>query len=107
MTNVIILKFGGSVLTSETALHRAVSEIYRHVRSAGKVIAVVSAFKGETDRLMRLAGSYSLASGSSATPSAATSWSAPAMKRLSRSEATTSWTGDATLPACVTAGTGR
>ena len=69
MTNVIILKFGGSVLTSETALHRAVSEIYRHVRSAGKVIAVVSAFKGETDRLMRLAGSYSLASGSSATPS--------------------------------------
>lgn len=66
--SVLVLKFGGSVLVSEAALHRAVSEVYRHVRDARKVIAVVSAFKGETDRLLRLAGVYTAASTSSATP---------------------------------------
>ncbi len=63
-----VLKFGGSVLTSESALQRAVSEVYRYVRDAHKVIAVVSAFKGQTDQLLRLAGSYTQASSSSATP---------------------------------------
>lgn len=66
--SVLVLKFGGSVLVSEAALHRAVSEIYRYVRNAHKVVVVVSAFKGETDRLLRLAGSYTQASISSATP---------------------------------------
>lgn len=64
----LVIKFGGSVLTSESALQRAVSEIYRYVRDAHKVIAVVSAFKGQTDQLLRLAGSYTQASSSSATP---------------------------------------
>lgn len=64
----LVLKFGGSVLTSEGALQRAVSEVYRYVRDAHKVIAVVSAFKGQTDQLLRLAGSYTQASTSSATP---------------------------------------
>ena len=54
--STLVVKFGGSVLTSEAALHRAVSEIYRCVRDGGKVIAVVSAFKGQTDQLLRLAG---------------------------------------------------
>ena len=66
--SVLVVKFGGSVLTSESALQRAVSEIYRYVRDARKVIAVVSAFKGQTDQLMRLAGSYTQASTSSAMP---------------------------------------
>lgn len=66
--SVLVVKFGGSVLTSESALQRAVAEIYRYVRDAHKVIAVVSAFKGQTDQLLRLAGSYTQASTSSATP---------------------------------------
>jgi homoserine dehydrogenase len=49
-------------------VQRAVSEIYRYGRNAHKVIAVVSAFKGDTDALMRLAVSYTQASTSSATP---------------------------------------
>ncbi|BBF79873.1 homoserine dehydrogenase [Asticcacaulis excentricus] len=66
--STLVVKFGGSVLTSEAALHRAVSEVYRYVRDAHKVIAVISAFKGETDQLMRLAVGYTQASASSATP---------------------------------------
>jgi len=66
--SIFVLKFGGSVLVSESALHRAVSEIYRYVRDGHKIVAVVSAFKGQTDQLLRLAGSYTQASTSSATP---------------------------------------
>lgn len=66
--SILVVKFGGSVLVSESALQRAVSEIYRYVRDAHKVVAVVSAFKGQTDQLLRLAGSYTQASSSSATP---------------------------------------
>ncbi|MEI9902682.1 MAG: hypothetical protein WDN06_00865 [Asticcacaulis sp.] len=49
-------------------MQRAVSEVYRFVRDGHKVVAVVSAFKGQTDQLLRLAGSYTQASSSSATP---------------------------------------
>src|SRR5476649_2562273 len=66
--SILVIKFGGSVLTSESALQRAVSEVYRYVRDARKIVAVVSAFKGQTDQLLRLAGSYTQASSSSATP---------------------------------------
>ncbi|EGF89504.1 amino acid kinase family protein [Asticcacaulis biprosthecium C19] len=66
--SILVVKFGGSVLVSESALHRAVSEIYRYTRDARKIIAVVSAFKGQTDQLLRLAGAYTQASSSSATP---------------------------------------
>lgn len=66
--SILVVKFGGSVLVSESALQRAVSEVYRYVRDAHKVVAVVSAFKGQTDQLLRLAGSYTQASSSSATP---------------------------------------
>jgi homoserine dehydrogenase len=65
----IVLKFGGSVLGSEDDLHRLVSEIYRYVRHSQKIIAVVSAFRGETDRLMRQAVALTEASSSSALPS--------------------------------------
>ena len=66
--STLVIKFGGSVLTSESALHRAVAEVYRYVREGHKVVAVVSAFKGQTDQLLRLAGAYTQASTSSATP---------------------------------------
>ncbi len=66
--STLVIKFGGSVLTSESALQRAVSEVYRFVRDGHKIVAVVSAFKGQTDQLLRLAGSYTQASSSSATP---------------------------------------
>lgn len=47
-----VLKFGSSVLHDESALPRAVSEIYRHVRRGHRVVAVVSAFGSTTDDLL-------------------------------------------------------
>ncbi|MGH9381258.1 MAG: homoserine dehydrogenase [Thermoanaerobaculia bacterium] len=47
----IVLKFGSSVLRSEADLPVAVHEIYRWWRLGHRVIAVVSAFAGITDRL--------------------------------------------------------
>lgn len=49
---VIVLKFGSSVLQSRTDLPQAVHEIYRWIRRQYRVVAVVSAFAGETDRLL-------------------------------------------------------
>jgi homoserine dehydrogenase len=65
---LIVLKFGGSVLTSEDALPQAVSEIYRYVRQGYAVAAVVSALKGETDALIRQASHYGAAQHSAAAP---------------------------------------
>ena len=48
---VIVLKFGSSVLQSRADLPAAVHEIYRWVRRQYRVVAVVSAFAGEIDRL--------------------------------------------------------
>ncbi len=55
--NVTVLKFGSSVLRSESDLPTAVHEIYRHWREGQQVIAVVSAFGDTTDALMRRAES--------------------------------------------------
>ncbi|MDI1290378.1 MAG: homoserine dehydrogenase, partial [bacterium] len=52
-SELIVLKFGGSVLKDETALATAVHELYRWVRSGTRVVAVVSAFEGTTDALIR------------------------------------------------------
>ncbi len=49
---VIVLKFGGSVLTREQDLADATHEIYRWVREGWRVIAVVSALGKTTDRLL-------------------------------------------------------
>lgn len=54
---VIVLKFGSSVLRDTDDLATAVTEIYRHVRHGRKVVAVVSAFEGETDALYAQAAS--------------------------------------------------
>lgn len=49
---VIVLKFGGSVLTDEHGLRTAVHEVYRWRRLGWRVVAVVSAFAGRTDALL-------------------------------------------------------
>ncbi len=43
---VIVLKFGSSVLTSESAIPDAVHEVYRWYRQGFSVVAVVSAIGG-------------------------------------------------------------
>ena len=55
---VIVLKFGSSVLQSRADLPRAVHEIYRWIRQQYSVVAVVSAFAGETDRLLDTVKEY-------------------------------------------------
>jgi homoserine dehydrogenase len=55
---VIVLKFGSSVLQSRADLPAAVHEIYRWIRRQYRVVAVVSAFAGETDRLLETVADY-------------------------------------------------
>ncbi len=50
--DVIVLKFGSSVLSSAADLPNVVDEIYRHLREAKRVLAVVSAFEDQTDKLL-------------------------------------------------------
>ncbi|MEM9262097.1 MAG: homoserine dehydrogenase, partial [Pseudomonadota bacterium] len=47
----VVIKFAASVLNSQRDLPLAVTEIYRYVRQGKKVVAIVSALDGETDRL--------------------------------------------------------
>jgi len=49
-----VLKFGSSVLETTADYARIAHEIYRHVRTGEKVVAVVSALDGETDGLFAL-----------------------------------------------------
>ena len=52
---VVVLKFGSSVLRSESDLASVVHEIYRWWREGNQVVAVVSAFGNTTDELTRRA----------------------------------------------------
>jgi homoserine dehydrogenase len=52
MLPVEVLKFGSSVLVGPGDLPLAVDEVYRRLRDGYRVLAVVSAFAGETDRLL-------------------------------------------------------
>jgi len=52
MLPVVVLKFGSSVLASPDDLPLAVDEVYRRLREGSRVLAVVSAFAGDTDRLL-------------------------------------------------------
>lgn len=54
---VIVLKFGSSVLRNENDLPAAVHEIYRWWRDGFQVVAVVSAFSNTTDELTQRAHS--------------------------------------------------
>src|ERR1700685_27592 len=53
MSKIDVLKFGSSVLRSPHDLPVAVDEIYRCWRLGDQVLAVVSAFEGVTDELIR------------------------------------------------------
>ncbi len=55
---ITVLKFGSSVLCSESDLPNAVSEISRWVRDGHRVIAVVSAIGNTTDTLLSRAKSF-------------------------------------------------
>jgi homoserine dehydrogenase len=55
---ITVLKFGSSVLCSESDLPNAVSEITRWVRDGHRVIAVVSAIGHTTDTLLSRAKSF-------------------------------------------------
>lgn len=50
--DVVVLKFGSSVLRNRDQVPNVVSEIYSHVRHGQRVVAVVSAFMGMTDQLL-------------------------------------------------------
>ena len=52
---LIVLKFGSSVLRTESDLPIAVHEIYRWWRDGFQVVAVVSAFGNTTDELTQSA----------------------------------------------------
>ena len=54
-SNIIVLKFGSSVLRSEADFASVVHEIYRHWREGMRVVAVVSALGNTTDRLLQQA----------------------------------------------------
>ncbi|MBJ7484473.1 homoserine dehydrogenase [Brevundimonas sp.] len=49
---VVVLKFGSSILRTQADAPAVASEVYGHVRAGRKVVAVVSAFGGHTDRLL-------------------------------------------------------
>ena len=64
--SIVVLKFGSSVLRNEDDLWPVVHEIYRWVREGKYVVAIVSAFAGETDRLLAQAEHYGCCSNSDA-----------------------------------------
>lgn len=53
--DILVLKLGGSVLTGPRAIGTAVKEVTSWVSRGHRVVAVVSAFEGETDRLLEVA----------------------------------------------------
>ncbi len=55
---VIVLKFGGSVLRDESAVRVAAGEVARFVAEGWRVVAVVSALEGTTDRLLAQSRRY-------------------------------------------------
>lgn len=52
---MIVQKYGGSLLASPESLGATLPEFQRQHRAQTKVVAVISAMKGETDRLLTLA----------------------------------------------------
>ncbi|MBU3972024.1 MAG: homoserine dehydrogenase, partial [Alphaproteobacteria bacterium] len=58
---VVVMKFGSSVLAGPADAPAVASDIYAEVRRGRRVIAVVSAFAGETDRLLAEARALGLA----------------------------------------------
>jgi aspartate kinase len=52
--NILVVKFGGSVLQNEDTIAKAVKVVSNHIEKGFKVVVVVSALKGVTDTLMTL-----------------------------------------------------
>ena len=65
---VVVMKFGSSVLVHPSDAPKAASDIYAEVRRGRRVVAVVSAFAGETDRLFEEARSLGLAHDNALAP---------------------------------------
>ncbi|MBC7835987.1 MAG: hypothetical protein H7Y88_12940, partial [Phycisphaerales bacterium] len=55
---LIVLKLGGSVLRDQRDLTTAAHEVYSWIRRGYKVVAVVSAFEGHTDKLVAEARAF-------------------------------------------------
>lgn len=66
---VVVMKFGSSVLVSPADAPKVASDIYAEVRKGHRVVAVVSAFAGETDKLLSEARSLGLVHDNSILPS--------------------------------------
>jgi homoserine dehydrogenase len=64
---VVVLKFGGSVLHDEREVEQCAREVDRWNRAGWKVVAVVSALDGTTDRLIQQASRLSHAPDATAT----------------------------------------
>ncbi|MEQ8769614.1 MAG: homoserine dehydrogenase [Phycisphaerales bacterium] len=56
---IVVLKFGSSILASEAKIADAVHEVYREVRNGRRVVVVCSAMGDTTDRLAQRAGEIS------------------------------------------------
>ena len=56
---IVVLKFGSSILADEARIADAVHEVYREVRAGRRVVVVCSAMGNTTDRLIRRAGELS------------------------------------------------
>nr|AIE92570.1 aspartate kinase (lysC) [uncultured marine thaumarchaeote AD1000_24_H07] len=59
MKKIIIIKFGGSVLTDLDSIKNCVSLINEHLDKDFGIVIVVSALKGKTDNLVQLAKNHS------------------------------------------------
>ena len=55
VTNIIVIKFGGSCLSTAQNINQAAKKISEEVRKNKKVVVVVSALTGVTDNLLKLA----------------------------------------------------
>lgn len=53
---ICVLKFGSSVLERVEDYRTVAQEVYRHIRDGEKIVVLVSALAGETDRLLAQAG---------------------------------------------------
>ncbi|WP_420470639.1 homoserine dehydrogenase [Brevundimonas sp. FT23042] len=65
---VVVMKFGSSVLVDAADAPKVASDIYAEVRRGRRVVAVVSALAGETDRLLAEARALGLAHDNSLLP---------------------------------------
>ena len=59
MPRLLVVKYGGSVLDSGTAIRRAAEAVREELGRGSRMVIVVSAMKGVTDELLSAAGEIS------------------------------------------------